>query len=73
MYRFIQKYKTVILNAIILISLILVSVDFYRDFFLGAASGAVLIKLGESIGNLKREKSEEKLSEKRNISAINEL
>ena len=54
--KFLQKYKQVIMNAFILICLIFVSLDFGRDFFLGAASGAVLIRLGESIGNLRKEK-----------------
>ena len=54
--KFLQKYKQVIMNAFILICLIFVSLDFGRDFFLGAASGAVLIRLGENIVNLRREK-----------------
>ena len=71
MYRFITKYKAVIMNAIIFIALILGSIDFYKDFFLSAAAGAMLIKLGESIGDLKREKNENGLSEEK-VPVINE-
>ena len=71
MYRLMLKYKQVIINALILIALILISADFHKDFFLGAASGAVLISLGESIGNLKREKNKDKSGEEK-ISVINE-
>ena len=67
---FIQKYKAVIINAFIFILLILVSTDFHKDFFLGAASGAALITLGESIGNLKKGKNGNEFS-KENISVIN--
>ena len=63
--KFLQKYKQVIMNAFILICLIFVSLDFGRDFFLGAASGAVLIRLGESIGNLRREKNLHRLTEEK--------
>ncbi|MEO9020673.1 MAG: hypothetical protein ABI237_13640 [Ginsengibacter sp.] len=65
MYRLVLKYKRVIINALILIALILISVDFHKSFFLGVASGAVLINLGESIGNLKRNKDEEESDEEK--------
>ena len=70
MYSFMQKYKWVIINAAILTSLILASMDYHKDFFLGAASGVVLVNFGESIGNL-RKKKENALTEE-NISVINE-
>jgi hypothetical protein len=57
MNRFFFKYKEVIVDTFILICLILISIDFDRDFFLGAASGAILIKLGESVGNVRRQKN----------------
>lgn len=71
MYRLITKYKAVIMNAIIFISLILIYIGFYKDFFLGAAVCVALIKLGESIGDLKREKMENGFSEEK-ISITNE-
>lgn len=69
MYSFILKYKQVIINAVIFVFLILISIGFHKDFFLGAASGAVLVTLGESIGNLKRKKNENVLNEEK-ISVI---
>ncbi len=63
MYRLMLKYRQVLINALILIALIFISADFHKDFFLGAASGAVLISLGESIGNLKRKKIEDESGE----------
>ncbi len=56
MYPFILKYKQVIINALLFIFIILAIFNFHKDFFLGAASCIALITLGESIGNLKREK-----------------
>ena len=70
MYRFITKYKAVIMNIVIFISLILIYIGFYKDIFLGAATGIILIKLGESIGDLKREKNENALREE--VQVINE-
>lgn len=70
MYPFILKYRHVIINAAIFIFLLLASFDFHKDFFLGAASGAVLIALGESIGDLKRKRNEKELSEEK-MSVIN--
>ncbi|MEO6837359.1 MAG: hypothetical protein ABI185_03160 [Ginsengibacter sp.] len=70
MYYFIQKYKAVIINGFIFISLIFVSNDFHKDFFLGAACGAALITLGESIGNLNRKRKDDELNEEK-ISLIN--
>ncbi len=64
MYELMLKYKRVIINAFILIALIFASADFHRDFFLGTAAGAVLISLGESIGNLRSEKNENGSSKK---------
>ena len=57
LYRLMLKYRRVIINALILIAMVFISADFYTDFFLGAAAGAVLIKSGEIIGNLKKEKN----------------
>ncbi len=71
MYRFILKYRQVIFNAAIFIFLLLASMDFHKDFFHGAALGAVLMALGESIGNLKRKRNKNELNEI-NISVINE-
>lgn len=65
MYKFFLKYKQVIINIVILVSLILITIDFGRDFFLGAASGAVLINLGESIGYLKRTNKPDKLNDEK--------
>lgn len=70
MYYFIRKYKEVILNAIILVALILICFDFHKDFFLGAAFGAILIMLGESFGNLKTGRNRNQLS-REDISVIN--
>ena len=76
MVNYLQKYKQVIINAIILIALLIAFIapnSNLKDGMLGFAFGGTLIMLGESINNLKREKSEDNLSEKRNISSINEL
>jgi hypothetical protein len=64
MYKLMLKYKRVIINAIILVASIFVSTDFHKDFLLGAAAAAVLISLGESIGNLRIEKNENGSSKK---------
>ncbi|MDQ2718510.1 MAG: hypothetical protein M3Z26_01930 [Bacteroidota bacterium] len=66
-----QKYKVIIRQIIVLIALVIAFIDhnnLLKDFFLGAASVAVLINLDESIGNLKKEKNEDELSEEKYIS-----
>jgi hypothetical protein len=63
MYSFILKYRQIILNAAIFIFLLLASLDFYRDFFIGAACGVVAIVLGESINDVKKKKEVEKRDE----------
>ncbi len=60
MYTFFKKYKQVAINAFILVCLVLAGFDFGKDFFLGAASGAVLVMLGESIVHLKNAKQQER-------------
>lgn len=64
MYGLILKYKSAAINLVILAGLIFSFIDknsFLKDFFLGATSALVLIKLGEGIGKLKREKSENEI------------
>jgi hypothetical protein len=63
MYRFILKYRKVIINAAICTFLVLASIDIYRDFFLGAALGAELLVLGESVGDLKRKEKDNQVKE----------
>lgn len=60
MYAFLIKYKQVVINSLLLLFLILASIGFARDFFLGAASGAVLVMLGESIAYLKKSKQQKR-------------
>jgi hypothetical protein len=54
MYSFILKYRQIILNAAVFIFLLFASSGFYREFFMGAACGAVAIALGESITDVKK-------------------
>lgn len=63
MYAFLIKYKQVVINSLLLLFLILAGIGFARDFFLGAASGAVFVMLGESIGHLKKSKQQERESD----------
>jgi len=51
------KYKQVIFNGFILICLVLAAGNFGKDFFLGAASAAMLVRFGESIADLRRQKN----------------
>ena len=71
MYPFILKYRQVITTAAIFIFLLFASFDFHKDFFLGAATGAVLVALVENIGDLKGKKNEKKLG-KEKMSVIND-
>ncbi|MEO8853631.1 MAG: hypothetical protein ABI359_07625 [Ginsengibacter sp.] len=59
MYSFSIKYKQVVINAFILVCLVFTTIGFGRSFFLGAASAAVLMMLGESIANIKMIKQHE--------------
>lgn len=73
MFYFIKKYKQLIINALILITLFTAFIapnGNLKDGMLGFAFGATLITFGESIGNLKKEKIEKKLNEEK-ISEIN--
>jgi len=55
----------VVTNAFIMLCLVFASIDFGRDFFLGAASGAVMVMLGESIAYLKKTKQQERESDEK--------
>jgi len=55
----------VVANAFIMLCLVFASIDFGRDFFLGAASGAVLVMLGESIAYLKKTKQQKERATKK--------
>jgi hypothetical protein len=60
MYRFLLKYRQVIINGAIFTFLLLATMNFHSDFFLGAG----LMAFGESVANLKRKRNENEVMKK---------
>lgn len=71
MYRFILKYRQVIINGVILTCLLLASMNFHSDFFVGVATGAGLIAFGESVGDLRIKRNANEVNEEK-VPVINE-